>query len=302
MDKQRKETFYRSYHRADKMEPGISLELSRRLEFNAWRADLSKLPELVKLSPGELTAKRKDSSEAEEKIFEKIQTAVQEWEEQAAQTLVLDRAIEYVYTPEVSHTSNEWKSAKDGSWEISNQTYIMRFKMWEDALKPGSFLVSWAIGVNCPKRPQTEKYYYSGDTILAQQNKKRYESHDATQRYVQGRFDVYAHLFTELRPPIPDGYQRIFTINGCLLPGYTVAPPDKAEPDEDRVNALLDCLEDEPGEPKPPQEATQPASPQASPTPEMAPPEKAAVPPPPKPARRDTKKASRKKAKPALTR
>lgn len=300
MENQRKETFYHSYHRPDKMESGISLELTRSLEFNAWRADLSKLPELVKLSPGELSARRRDSSEAEKKIFEKIQTAVQEWEEQAAQTLVLDRALEYVYTPEVSHTSNEWKPAKDGTWEISNQTYIMRFKIWEDAAKPGTYLVSWALGVNCPKRPKTEKYYYSGEPILAQQNKKRYETHDAAQRYVQGRFDIYAHLFTELRPPIPNGCQRIFTINGCLLPGYTVAPSEKAEPDEDRVNALLSCLEDGPDETEPPPEAAQPVSPQTAPIPEAAPPEKPV--PSPKPVHRSTKKAGRKKAKPSLTR
>lgn len=296
MENQRKETFYRSYHRPDKLEPGISLDITRSLEFNAWRADLSQLPELVKLSPEELTAKRKSSSEAEQTIFEKIQTAVQEWEEQAAQTLVLDRALEYVHTPEVSHTSNEWKPTKDGTWEISNQTYVMRFKIWEDTEKPGTFLVSWAIGVNCPQHPKTEKYYYGGDPILAQQNKKRYDTHDAAQRYVQGRFDLYAHLFTELRPPIPNGYQRIFTINGCLLPGYTVAPPERTEPDEDRVNALLDCLEDGEADAEPLQEAAQPSAPEQTPIPEKPPT------PPPKPARRNTKKASRKKAKSGLAR
>lgn len=296
MDDQRKETFYRNYHSPDKMEPGISLDITRSLEFNSWRADLSQLPELVKLSPEELTAKRKSSSEAEQAIFKKIQAAVQEWEEQAAQTLVLDRALEYVHTPEVAHTSNEWKPAKDGTWEISNQTYIMRFKIWEDTEKPGTFLVSWAIGVNCPVRPKTEKYYYSGNPILTEQNRKRYETHDAAQRYIQGRFDLYAHLFTELRPPIPNGYQRMFTINGCLLPGYTVAPPERAEPDEDRVNALLDCLENEPDGTELPQEAAQPVSPQAATTPETA------APPPPKSVRQGTKKANRKKARSAPVR
>ena len=47
--------------------------------------------------------------------------------EQAAQTMLLDRAIEYVKTPEVKHTSNEWKRQKDGVWEISNRVYIMRY-------------------------------------------------------------------------------------------------------------------------------------------------------------------------------
>lgn len=237
-----RKTFYYCYHNPDKLEPGILLSVDRKLEYNAWAAELSTLSELVKLSPKELEDKRKNSIRLEKGIFKKIQAAFQEWEEQAVQTMVLDRALEYVHTPGVSHTSNEWVRRKDGTWEISNQTYIMTFKIWEDTEKPGTFLVSWAIGVNRPQRPKTEKYYYSGAPSIAEQTKKRYDTSEAAQKYIQGRFDLYSYLFTELRPPIPDGFQRAFTINGCLLPEYTVSPPKRTSSKD--IDDLLDFLED----------------------------------------------------------
>ncbi|MCI9654620.1 MAG: hypothetical protein HFF45_01195 [Lawsonibacter sp.] len=77
---------------------------------------------------------------------------------------------------------------------------------------------------------------------MAEQTKKRYDTPEAAQKYIQGRFDLYSHLFTELRPPIPDGFQRAFTINGCLLPEYTVSPPKRASSKD--IDDLLDFLED----------------------------------------------------------
>lgn len=67
---------------------------------------------------------------------------------------------------------------------------------------------------------------------------------EAAQNYIQGRFDLYSHLFRELSPPIPNECKRMFSINGCLAPGYTLAPPDKEEPDKQAVDDLLACLDD----------------------------------------------------------
>lgn len=240
---EQKKTFYHNFHSPDKLDPGISLSLERRLEYNAWNVALSSLPELVKLSPEELERRRESSVILEQGIFGEIQAALQKWEEQAAQTMILDRALEYVRTPGVPHTSNEWVQSEDGTWEISNQTYVMKFKIWEDTGKPGTFLVSWALSVNRPQRPEAEKHYYAGPPTIAEQTKKRYDTLEAAQRYVQGRFDLYTQLFTELRPPIPHDFQRAFTINGCLLPEYTVSPPKRTSAKD--IDALLDCLEDD---------------------------------------------------------
>ena len=133
--KRKEPTFYRVLHRTDKFNPGEHIELERSVEFDRWNVDRSDLAELVKLPLQELQAKRKDGATAEKTIFGKVQVAAEEWVEQAAQTMLLDRAIEYVKTPEVKHTSNEWKRQKDGVWEISNRVYIMRYIQAEiDAL------------------------------------------------------------------------------------------------------------------------------------------------------------------------
>lgn len=248
-----KEPFYRTFHPNDKLIPGAHIELSRNVEFDQWRADLSDVAGLVKLSPEELASKREDSAGKEQDILKKLQGLLSEWEAQAAQTLELDMALEYLHTPLVAHTSNEWKQAEDGQWSISNLTYAMGFKIWEDEKKPGTFLVSWGIGVNRPERPPSEKYYYAGD-LFFDQNKKRYDTFEAAQKYIQGRFDLYAHLFTELCPPVPEKFVRAFMINGVLLPGYTVALPEKNGPDEKAVDSLLDYLSEEDTTPPPPAE------------------------------------------------
>lgn len=87
------------------------------------------------------------------------------------------------------------------------------------------------------------------------------------EKYLQGRIAAYAHLFTEISPPIPKEYQKHFCVNGVLLPGYTVENPDALKPDEAVLDDLLSLLdEDEIGGKAPaPPSVTQPEekSPQA---------------------------------------
>lgn len=66
---------------------------------------------------------------------------------------------------------------------------------------------------------------------------------------------AYAHLFTELSPPIPKGEERRFSVNGILLPGYTVEVPEKTP--QEVADELLGFLED--GDtPPPPAEPEKP--------------------------------------------
>ena len=295
-----KETFYEAYGEyADKLETGFKLKIEHHVEYESYRIGRPEIAEQVKFSPAELKQKRKASDELEKEIYNKIRGIVKEWEKQAAQTLLLDKALEYVNTPDVPHTSNEWKQRKDGSWEISNLVYKMCYHIWEDTAenKKGTWLVSWALGINVPARPKTEKFYFAGDKIIAEQNKKRYDTFDAAQKYIQGRFDLYVGLFRELRPPVPDEFKRHFYINGCLLPEYTVAPPEITEPDEKAVESLLDFL-DEDDATSPPQEA--PADP-APPSP--AKPQKPTVPPPAgRPKRPPVKPKTKPKRKSSMSR
>lgn len=230
----------------DELVEGKSLKVEHTVQYDHFRFEIPEISVYVTKPPEELEKQREDSAKKEQALYSKIQSEVTEWEAQAAHTLLLDKAIEYVHTPTVQHTSNEWRQLKDESWEISNLVYKMSYKMWKDDAgeKKGTWLVSWKLEVNPPDRPSTEGYYYTGESTIAEQRKKRYDTFDAAQRYIQGRFDLYAPLFVELCPPVPDDFKRHFYINGCLLPGYTVAQPEKTTPDKEAIADLLAYLED----------------------------------------------------------
>lgn len=286
------ETFYSAYGQyTDKLETGFKLKIEHHVEYESYRIGRPEIAAQVKFSPAELEQKRKASAKLEQEIYDKMLGTVKEWEAQAAQTLLLDKALEYANTPDVPHTSNEWKQREDGSWEISNLVYKMCYQIWEDAAgdKKGTWLVSWALGVNVPARPKTEKFYFEGDKIIAEQNKKRYDTFDAAQKYIQGRFDLYVGLFRELRPPVPDKFKRHFYINGCLLPEYTVAPPEMTKPDEKTVESLLDFLDEDDAAP-PPQEAPAAPVPQS-----LVKPQKPTAPPPAGRPKRPAPKAKPKR-------
>ena len=132
----------------------------------------------------------------------------------------------------------------------------------------------WGIAINRPPRPSTEKYYYSGDVMVVEIKKKYYNAEADAQNYIQGRFDVYARLFTELSPPVPDEFKRSFYINGVLLPGYTIAPKERAP--QEVADELLDLLDD--GDLAPPSDPEPPKAPKKSPPPQgKASPEKPAA-------------------------
>lgn len=180
-----------------------------------------------------LEALRQDSMDGEQKAFEIVQAAAKQWEQQAAVTQKLNRALEYLRTPEVAHTANQWQPNQNNSdWEeISNRVYKMSCRIREDTsydrikkvMVPTAWYVTWDLYLNSPK---------DGHNIhLAGQNQKRYTDKAAAVKYLGGRKKAYSHLFTEISPQIPKEYENHFTVNGALLPGYTVEgqEPVKAE-------------------------------------------------------------------------
>ena len=226
----------------DTLTTGETLKMVHTLWFSEYNA--SPFMALLTDKPtSELQEMLKSSEAAEKSIFDRLKVAVSEWEAQAAQTLLLEKVLEYVRTPEVSHTSNEWKQIQGGAWEISNLVYQMRYQ-FVPVPQSKAVRVTWGLVYNTPQQPGNPRYANSwGDSrFIARQDKKPYESAEAAQRYIQGRFNRYAHLFTELSPPVPNDCKRMFMVNGHLLPGYTLAPPERTK--EQTVNDLLDCLED----------------------------------------------------------
>ena len=88
--------------------------------------------------------------------------AAKQWNSRAAATQTINRALEYLRTPEVAHTSNQWQSKdnwRDGE-EISNRVYKMTCSVWEDTKYdretkqsvPVAWYVTWDVYVNSLRR------------------------------------------------------------------------------------------------------------------------------------------------------
>ena len=132
--------------------------------------------------------------------------------------------MEYLRTPEIEHTGNQWKDTDNwrADQKISNRVYQMTCSIWEDTKYnretkqsvPIAWYVTWEVRIHSPKQGYGEK--------IAGQNQKRYTDKNAAIKYLDGRKKAYSHLFTEISPPIPKEYERHFMVHGTLLPGYTV--------------------------------------------------------------------------------
>lgn len=231
--------FYNVYSYSDDLKEGKEATVKHCISFCEERADLSPL---VCLSVETLNTRITASKEKERVIFDKLCAAMSEWEEQAAETMLMEKALEYLRTPAVQHTSNQWKQTDYGYLEISNMVYKMTYRISEDTrydhkLKksvPYRWCVTWNVQFNAPRK----RDYYRNDISIAGQDKKAYSEKAAAEKYIRGRMETYAHLFMELSPPIPEGQRELFSVNGHLLPGYTV------EQHKPSVMELLDCLED----------------------------------------------------------
>lgn len=219
-----KSKFYDSYSHMDSIRHGDELRLQHSIHFRAERADLAPfvaagLEQLVKL--------RDASIAAEESLFEELKVSMLQWEGQSAITMIVKKAIEYLETPQKSHTSNEWKhvSSYDEREEISNRVYkmsvgideITTYNRQTERLEPSAWYVSWDVRTNNPGRYSTK---------IAGQEKKKFTDKEAALKYIEGRKKAYAHLFTEISPPIPWQHAAQFEVNGLLLPGYTVEGRD----------------------------------------------------------------------------
>lgn len=188
---------------------------------------------LIAQGPDALEALLQDSMDSEQKALAIVQAAAKQWEKQAVETQKLNRALEYLRTPEVEHSNNQWQKNngyRDGE-EISNRVYSMSCSVWEKTQYnretkesvPVAWYVSWDVYLKSPKKGYGKQ--------IAGQRDKRYTDKAAAMKYLEGRKKAYAHLFTEVSPPIPQQYENHFSVYGVLLPGYTVEgkEPVKAE-------------------------------------------------------------------------
>lgn len=220
---------FRAYRYGDHLEPGHELKIEHSISCED--VDISSL---IRMGKDSLEAMRQGSIDGEQKAYEIVVAAAKQWEQQAAATQMINRALEYLRTPEVEHTANEWH--KSGDWrnseEISNRVYKMTCSVWEDTkydretkqMLPVAWYVTWDVYVNSPKQGYGEK--------IAGQNQKRYTDKAAALKYLEGRKKAYAYLFSEVSPPIPQKYERHFKVYGTLLPGYSIEGREQEKADQ----------------------------------------------------------------------
>jgi hypothetical protein len=229
----KKENYYSVHDFGDILICGSSIKIDHRLSFHREHADIS---QLVTFPVEHLMEMREKNARAEREIFESLLKASKAWEELAAQTLLLDKAIEYTRAAEMEHihTNNEWKHTDYGHHHISNRVYEMSYHIYEKthynretrASVPYAWYLSWSVSTNNPHGRKVK---------IAGRGNLRYLDKDEMERYIDGRKKTYVHLFAELSPPVPGKYAKVFCINGLLLPGYTI--DDKTPEQQERVIA-----------------------------------------------------------------
>lgn len=205
-----------------KLEAAETMRIERRIYFEAKDGDIAPY---ASLPIAQLLSMRSESAAAEQAIFDSLKEQAAAWEEQAGKTLLLDKALEYVRTPHVQHTANEWRENEYNRHTRSNRVYQMNYYIYEntrydkEAQKsiPYSWTLTWSVRTNSPSRTQAK---------IAGQDRKVFTDKAAMEKYLNGRIKAYDRLFTEISPPIPQEYADYFKVNGMLMPDYTIEGED----------------------------------------------------------------------------
>ena len=209
---------YTSYD-FDSLDASHKMKIDRTVYFDTAAEEIAPL---TALPLTELQQMRQESTDAEQTIYEALREQAKAWEEQAGRSALLRKAIEYVMTPPVKHTSNKWEKT-DYDWHTrSNAVYEMTYHVYENTRYdreqqksvPYSWSLTWSVRTHGPDNGRNVK--------IAGQERKTYSDKTAMEKYLAGRIKAYDHLFTEISPVIPKEYAQQFKVNGQLLPGYTV--------------------------------------------------------------------------------
>ena len=208
---------YHAYRYGDHLTPGSELKIEHSVVCE--NVDISTL---ITMGTDSLEAMRQGSIDGEQKAYEIVVAAAKQWEQQAAATQTINRALEYLRTPEIEHTGNQWKDTDNwrADQKISNRVYQMTCSIWEDTKYdretkqsvPIAWYVTWEVRIHSPKQGYGAK--------IAGQNQKRYTDKNAAIKYLDGRKKAYSHLFTEISPPIPKGYEHHFMVHGTFVLVY----------------------------------------------------------------------------------
>ena len=177
-------TFYEISSSGTLLREGAYLDIQRSLFYRGERADFTPF---LNVPLKELEKQLKASKAEEQKIYDQLKEAAGAWDEHGAQTLLLEKAIEYLKVPEVKHTSNEWKQQEDGSWEISNLVYKMTFSI----VKFGDeWKLAWELSYTAPGLSVGHwEYTRSPRQRIEYEGSKKYKTLEGAQKYIQSKFD-----------------------------------------------------------------------------------------------------------------
>lgn len=222
------------------LEPGDELEISGHVYRGEGKAGVAPL---VALSMEELKQLEQDSVAKEQAIYQSMCDLFPSWIAQAKETVSIREAMEYLKAGPVEHTANQWITKESGVHEVSNMVYKMTWRVyertrWNQAAQRSdveAWELSWYVTFNTVQNPDSTR----PGRQIAGQNGKVFKNKTDMDKYLQGRLSAYAHLFTEISPPIPKGEEGRFSVHGVLLPGYTV---------ETTVDDLLALLDEEEGQ------------------------------------------------------
>lgn len=115
--------------------PGWEIEMSAHY-YPDKKAD--RVAELIQLPREELTTMEEASVAQEKAIFSKFSEIEAEWRKQAAETIAIRKAREYLRALPVEHTSNQWKVNQFGWNVLSNMVYKMSYAPASRATSPRS--------------------------------------------------------------------------------------------------------------------------------------------------------------------
>ena len=233
-----RKSFYETDSSTGYLREGFFLEVKRQLTYHGEHADFTPF---LNVPIKDLTQQLKDSKAQERKVLEELKKAAKAWDAYGARTMLLQKTIEYLQTPEVGHTANEWRQRKDGSWEISNLVYKMTFAIAEAGSERK---LTWDLSYTAPGLSQGYwDYTRTPRERIEHEGGKKYKTMAGAQKYIQSKFDQYADCFASLSPPIPMEAKELFCVNGQLLQGYSLM---SAAPEKETVTLddLLECLED----------------------------------------------------------
>ena len=166
--------------------------------------------------------------EEEEGAYNEIVSSIDKWIETAKKVRLHKMALDFNNIKIPPNTNNEWVIEKGSFFEnqeISNNVYKMHIRIYKNKNYRTDEIDSYEVSYYLYSRgfnDNPNSYSNSTSTLIASQERKKFDTEEKMLKYIDGRKKYYSKYFNEINPFIPKEYQRLFTVNGLLVNGYRV--------------------------------------------------------------------------------